>query len=132
MGAWGYKSFENDDALDFVWNVEQSGMDAIQHALQMATGPSDVYLEAPEACAALAAAEFVAAKKTGNTDRLPEESAELLKKVKASPDVTADAKKAVSRVLQNSELRELWEEGKDGDDFNIWHDDVLVLLERLQ
>jgi len=129
MGAWGHKSFENDDALDFVWQFEESGMSAVESAFTLAVNPPDDYLEAPDACAALAAAEFVAAKKTGNVDRLMDDHVELLQKIDVSPKLIGDAKNAVGRVLQNSELRELWEEG---DEINIWHDDVLVLLERLQ
>ena len=129
MGAWGHKSFENDDALDFVWQFEESGMSAIESAFKLAINPPDDYLEAPEASAALAAAEFVAAKKTGQTDRLVHDHVDLIEKIDASPKLIGDSKNAVSRVLQNSELRELWEES---DELNIWHDDVLVLLERLK
>ena len=129
MGAWGHKSFENDDALDFVWQFEESGMSAIESAFTLAINPPDDYLEAPEASAALAAAEYVAAKKTGQTDRLIHDHVDLVEKIESSPKLIGDAKNAVSRILQNSELRELWEES---DELNIWHDDVLVLLERLK
>ncbi|MEM7327333.1 MAG: DUF4259 domain-containing protein [Pseudomonadota bacterium] len=129
MGAWGHRSFENDDALDLVWSVEEQGIGAIEVALKGALIPPGDYLEAPEASAAIAAAEFVAAKKTGNADRLQGENIKLLDSFDVSPKLIADSKAAVGRVLQNSELRELWTEA---DDFSAWHDDVLLLLERLQ
>ncbi len=129
MGAWGHRSFENDDALDFIWSVEENGVGAIEVALNAALISRDEYLEAPEACAAIAAAELVAAKRSGITDRLQDNDIKLLDSFEAPPKLIADAKAAVGRVLQDSELRELWSET---DEFNTWHDDVLVLLERLK
>ena len=129
MGAWGHRSFENDDALDFIWSVEENGVGAIEVALNAALISRDEYLEAPEACAAIAAAELVAAKRSGITDRLQDNDIKLLDSFEAPPKLISDAKAAVGRVLQDSELRELWSET---DEFNTWHDDVLVLLERLK
>lgn len=53
MGAWGIKSFENDDASDWLYDLEESDdPSVIQKALQL----DMAYLEAPECCNALASA----------------------------------------------------------------------------
>jgi hypothetical protein len=60
MGAWGFGSFDNDDAADWIFELEESsGVTALVSAFK-AIKP-DRYLEAPECSVALAAAEVVAA-----------------------------------------------------------------------
>lgn len=71
MGAWGSGSFDNDDALDWVNDLEGSkGTAVIEFALQAVLDESD-YLEAPECSAALCAAEVVAALKGAPGQGLP-------------------------------------------------------------
>lgn len=134
MGAWGIKSFQNDDALDWLASLEQEGAEQIRltfsAVLQEAT--EDNYIEAPTACDALAAAELVAAAHTGMHDRLEPPMRALLEPVAGSitsGDTIELAKKCVRLVLsEGSELRELWEETKD---FDAWQADVSGLLQRL-
>jgi len=55
MGAWGVKTFENDDSSDWLYDLEESNdLSVIEAALN--EGGSD-YIEAPEGCNILAAAE---------------------------------------------------------------------------
>lgn len=64
MGAWGTGVYENDDALDWTYELEENGFSAIVGAFaQVATGE---YLECPEVCGALAAADVVARMRNGD------------------------------------------------------------------
>lgn len=61
MGAWGVGSFENDDAGDFLGDVTDSGdLSLIREALDNVLTSTE-YVEAPDACMAIVAAEVVAA-----------------------------------------------------------------------
>lgn len=130
MGAWGYGSFDNDDALDWVNELERSeDLSAITRALDAVTDNSADYLEAPDCSVALAAAEVVAALAGNPSPSLPEEVTQWLcvhKDVDA--DTVSKAKRAVNIVLLNSELKELWEES---DEFERWRAVVTDLLCRL-
>lgn len=50
MGAWGVGSFENDDAMDFIAELQAGGISVVRDALQeVAELGTDDYLEAPMA-----------------------------------------------------------------------------------
>ena len=133
MGAWGFGSFDNDDALDWVNDFECSGVVAVDQALtQVCELADDEYLEAPEASNAIAAAEFVAAARDHNLSRLPEEALAVFTRLKLPLDGTPlldKARRAVERVLRQSELEELWDESSDAD---AWRNDLERLLARLK
>lgn len=136
MGAWGHGSFENDDALDWVYALEADGVEAIRSALA-AVLEADGYVEAPEASMALAAAEVVAALRLRPAADLPEEvtawvAAHAALDPMAVGDLARLADGAVARVLapEDSELYELWYEG--GDDVgDPWRQTLTALRERL-
>jgi hypothetical protein len=67
MGAWGYLAFENDDALDWLEELETGGADVVRQALAKA---GDRYVEAPDGATAIAAAEVTSASQ-GNRGELP-------------------------------------------------------------
>jgi hypothetical protein len=69
MGVWGYLPFENDDALDWLEELEAGGSDVIRQALAKA---GDRYVEAPDGAVALAAAEVTAASQGNPLGDLPE------------------------------------------------------------
>lgn len=69
MGVWGYLPFENDDALDWLEELEAGGSDVIRQALAKA---DDRYVEAPDGAVALAAAEVTAASQGNPLGDLPE------------------------------------------------------------
>ena len=130
MGAWGTGSFENDDALDWMGDLAESGDAAAVESALKVVAESTGYLEAPEGSAALAAAEVVAALRGQPAGDLPEEVALFTRgRARPSPELVATARAAVERVLQDSELRELWEET---DDFETWQAGVADLVRRLQ
>jgi hypothetical protein len=69
MGVWGYLPFENDDALDWLEELEAGGSDVFRQALAKA---GDRYVEAPDGAVALAAAEVTAASQGNPLGDLPE------------------------------------------------------------
>jgi hypothetical protein len=114
-GAWGPRSFENDDALDFVQLCIASKSNApIAAALQAAIKPGAI--EAPDGAAAVVASELVAAAK-GKPSELPKELGDWLKQQPKQEiaKFSALAIKALARVKDPdaSELRQLWQESDD-------------------
>jgi hypothetical protein len=135
MGAWGTSSFENDDALDFIVRLEREGEIAIRAALDDVTGAdAREYLEAPEASSAIAASEVVAAARDGDASRLPKAAQDWLDghgDNLATPALLALAHRGVERVLMQSELKELWEEGGADGQSKAWSNGVRRLIARL-
>jgi hypothetical protein len=129
-GAWGAGSFDNDDALDWAQAFEaKPGMSALVAALEAVTGSG--YLEAPEGSAAIAAAEVLAAVAGKPSPKLP---ADLAAWARKQPKESALqqlplARKAVERIArgEDSELRELWQEG----DAAAWQASIAELEARL-
>jgi len=130
MGAWGHQAFENDDALDWVADLEAADdLSPCLEALDAIPMKADDYVEAPAAALALAAAEVVAALLGHPTRSLPNEvSAWVAGQQAVKLAVLNNAKRTVKRVLQNSELLELWKGSKD---FAKWKACVEDLLKRL-
>ena len=129
MGAWGHGNFENDDAADWLLQLEESeGLDVVASALEAVGG--DDYLEAPECTVGLAAAEVVAALIGYPAQALPEEVASWLVGRSIEPDdpLVNEARDAVARIGGDSELSELWQETDDYDD---WKAVLSDLTERL-
>ena len=130
MGAWGLGSFENDDALDWVIDLEStSDMTLISDTLSVVNESEEDYLDASDSSFPIVAAEVVAALGGKPADELPDEVVKWVQgKGEPGPDLVSGAKQAISAVLDSSELKELWEET---DEFEIWVNDVESLLERL-
>jgi hypothetical protein len=136
MGAWGAGSFENDDALDLVDRLQREGEAAIRAALEDVTGLGERdYLEAPEASAAIAAAEVVAAVHDAGVSRLPETAQEWVDTHRdgiVAPPLLPLARRALERVLKGSELKDLWEEGGVSAEALAWTNGVRHLMQRLE
>ena len=133
MGAWGHRNFENDSAMDFVGDFLESPTEtALSDALAIVIDASaeEQYIEVEEASAALAAAEMVAAANGRGSSDFPQELSALLKKTGFVPNekLMKKARKAVSVVLKESELQELWAESGEP---NEWQDVQTDLLARL-
>jgi Domain of unknown function (DUF4259) len=139
MGAWETGNFGNDDAMDFVGDItETNGKDLILSAIQAIINNTD-YIESSDCCTALAAIEFIAAAKGNACDDFPEEAEEWLSKNKLMPftkggfmgigakevDVITLSSKAIEKIKTESELKELWEESGE---FEEW----LEILEGLK
>lgn len=133
-GTWEAGSFDNDDALDWVWELSESDdLSLVEDAL-LAAVETTGYLEAPTASVAIAAAEVVAVLRGYPRPGLP---ADVTSWVLAHPhtvsdDLLATARAAVNRVqdIETSELAELWSESDEM--MEEWRLDLAKLLKRLQ
>lgn len=125
MGAWGSGPFDNDDAGDWVYSLEDSGVSALRAALELDGG----YVEAPEAAAAVAASAVVALAR-GLSVESTEEVSDWLEDADTEEvrSLTGAAVSALGRVLEGSELAELYDES--GDD--SWRDQVNALRDGLR
>ena len=128
MGAWGTAAFDNDDASDWVYELETDGIAAVDAALTEALRSSD--LEGPTDVNAIAAAEVVAAARGRPVDGLREDIEALASGLAASvtPAHATRARSAVERVLAGSEVAELW--GETDDDAE-WRGLLADLIQRL-
>jgi len=128
MGAWGYLPFENDDALDWMEDLEAGGAQVVRQALAKA---GDRYVEAPQGAVALAAAEVTAATQGNPLGDLPENVTDWV--TAHGAEITAEdvemALEAVERVAgDQSELAELWDDADEPE----WRDSLDDLAERLR
>jgi hypothetical protein len=118
MGAWSYESFGNDDACDWIAQLEDyDDLGFVESTLDVVLAVGDDYLEAPEACEAIAAAEVVARLqgRSGSKDSGSETVDAWVERVKLqpSPILIDKARRALDRILtEPSELLELWEEAE--------------------
>ena len=134
MGAWGYGSFDNDDASDFLADVTQGGDASLLREAIDNVVTSTEYVEAPDACQALVAAEVIAAALGRSTAAAERQDGLHHWLVRVRPQVdeslVAAASDALARILApNSELRELWEAS---DDFFEWRTTVAELRQQLR
>jgi hypothetical protein len=129
MGAWSHESFENDDARDWVGELEGAeDTEPIVEAFE-AVLEADDYLEAPEASMGLAAAEVVAALLGRPAAKLPDEVTSWVEgKGPPKPALVKKAQRVVKRILKDSELKDLWAESEDS---AKWQQEVEGLLRRL-
>lgn len=137
MGAWGTGSFENDDAMDWVAQV-QSTADVAKPFERLKTDTDaydqeeDLGLDLVFASQLIAAAEVVAMMMGRKIPSFPDD---LANRIGDSHDVDAllfhQARNAVLHVTRHSELAELWEESAEGDAENEWLAEITGLVERL-
>jgi hypothetical protein len=128
MGAWGAGSFDNDDAIDWLWDLQDARdlapIDAAFSAVMTGEAP-----DAPTAWTGIAAAEVVAAINGQPVADPPGEIVDWLAAAapRADPALTGRARAAVQRIRSSSGLKELWEES----DPTEWYGHVDGLLLRL-
>lgn len=130
MGTWGLQSFENDEAMDWVWELTDSEQfAAIEDAFAAVTDEAEDYLEATPCSIAVAAAEVVAALNGRPSPHLPKGVTSWMKgKPAPGSALLAQAKQAITIVAAESELQELWAESGN---LNEWLAIIRDLEERL-
>jgi hypothetical protein len=129
MGAWSHESFGNDDAMDWIAELEAEGLPAASGALAAIEEIAPEYLEAPICASALAAAEVVAGLRGRPAAQLPQEVRQWIAENPGDPgELAAVAQRAVDAIASKSELRELWEESGE---FETWRAAVADLRARL-
>ncbi|MFX0062804.1 MAG: DUF4259 domain-containing protein [Candidatus Hermodarchaeota archaeon] len=127
MGAWDVGTFDNDDASDWLYELEDTkGFDLLNKVLSAVTDEAKVLAEG-ECSVALAAAEVVAALKGKPSLNLPEEISKWVKNNSAevSDDLLYKALEALILIKEESELKDFWVESEN---FEAW----LMVLEDLQ
>jgi hypothetical protein len=130
MGTWGTGTFEDDDALDWAWELEEfPDLGVVQAALE-AIDRSSAYLEAPDCTSALAAAEVVAALCGQPAEGLPEGVSAWVAAHSTLPPAALKplALRVVQRILERSELRDLW---RESDGFAAWSSHVQGVARRV-
>ncbi len=131
MGAWGIGHFDNDEAGDWAWELEEAKSPApVIMAFDEIDACSD-YLDAGAGCIGLAAAEAVAASIGKPAADLPDDVARSVSAwpAPADPGLVARARSVVDKILAaDSELRQLWEETNE---FDAWQSKVADLRSRL-
>lgn len=132
MGTWGPGNFDNDAAQDWLYDFGENDFRLIDRTLAgVAAMIAADELDAVEAQEVLAAAECVAAAAGFPPDDPPQQLAEWLAEnspMRVKPEYVEMARRAVARVLAQSELRELWLESEE---FAGWETAVLTLQSRL-
>lgn len=131
MGAWGVGSFENDDAIDWVIELEDAkGFQFLADAFEIVLDQKDDLPEAPDCSVAICAAEVTAGLLGNPSDDLSEE---VLEWMEGQPDPSSAllslATNALNVILKRSELKSLWQKT---DDYDEWRELVLDLRDRLE
>jgi hypothetical protein len=132
MGAWGAGSFENDDALDWVAELEESrGLKVVKKTLREVLDAGDGYLEANAASRGIAAAEVVAGLNDAPGDDLPEEVENWIEEQRdrTTVDLSPLALEALARIRTKCELFDLWKEKPES---QSWIEGLSKLEERLR
>lgn len=134
MGSWGYKTFEDDTALDWLGTFRKHpSLEALTSAFRDALSeecPNDL-----AAAAALGAAEVVAAinrKAIGclSPDKNEPAAAWAAKQPPPSAELRASATAAVRHVFEKSELRDIWADAGPKS-LQSWQAEIDSLIERL-
>lgn len=133
-GAWDVGPFDNDDALDFVYELADSKS---YRMVWSAFGPcmraKDSYLDSWDGSRAVAAAALVAANLSGDTSAVPEEIRDWISAKSWAADVklvgTAEVCMKTVTNAETSELAELW---ADSGLFDDWKATITAIEESLQ
>ncbi len=131
MGAWGAGSFDNDDACDWINDLSNSKNETIIYQAIETINSSDGYIEAPECSIAIAAVEVILAIYGKSTEKFPDEIKEFIDTIESKPNRESinDAIKALSRIKTDSELKELWGENNEN---NQWQNNVNYMINKLK
>jgi hypothetical protein len=128
MGAWGFLPFENDDAMDWLDELEAGDAEVVRGALAHA---GDGYVQAPEGSVAIAAAEVTSAAQGNPPGDLPENAASWVTAhgLEIGPEDVELALQVVERIAgEDSELAELWDDADEPE----WREALADLSERLR
>lgn len=137
MGTWGTGYFEDDSALDFMNDIEQSTDPKRMIVKAFDTAIKSDYIESDEGTAVIVSAAYVDRQVNGTRFTL-ENNGEPFE-VDTFPDrhpeqdfldLKGKAVSALARILgENSEINELWAENDE--EYPAWRDGVQQLMARL-
>ncbi|AJY76738.1 DUF4259 domain-containing protein [Paenibacillus beijingensis] len=129
MGAWGYGNFENDIVLDWVEDLlDTQDLRLISESIN--TVLDDSYLDAATASIAVGAIEILAAMQNRpGTEDYDDELEDWINQHKGQgTNLLVTANEALGKILTISELKELWQESENYED---WVKTIKELEERL-
>jgi hypothetical protein len=130
MGTWSAKPFGNDTALDWLNLLKQSADEAVLLRTFETALDQSVVPDADAAAEAIAAAQVVLAAFSEPMGKLPSEARKWVVRMGYVPSKLSLSKatSAISRCLEDSELRDLWHESGT---FSRWEKEVLAQLTEL-
>lgn len=130
MADWGVGIYENDDAMDWVYDlVESSGLSRLKKALDVVVQDRGGSLELADYRVALAAADIIAGLDGDMNPHLPEEVEDWINLMNRSAvGLKEDAWEVVRGIAEDSVLRSRIQAGGD---FAQWEKIMKGLLERL-
>lgn len=134
MGTWAVGSFDNDDAADWAFGLEEArDLSLVETTVDKAIAAAD-YLEAPDAAEALAAIEVIARLQGNWGERSPYsepvDNWVEANKLVPSGELLAKALQVLDLIVgENSELNELWQES---DEYADWVAAVAELRSRVR
>jgi len=131
MSVWGSGIFENDDALDWIYDLADSGtFSRVVSALDVILKNKENDLDISDCRIALAAAEIVAAMSGDPSLDLPEEAEEWIgEKVLENEKIREKAEMAVKLIQNRSELKSSWEKSAN---YSAWQATLIDLQKRLE
>jgi hypothetical protein len=131
MGAWDIGSFDNDDALDWVFELEKvRDFSILEEAFETVIDQKGDMPDATDCSIALCAAEVLAGLLDNPVSDVPDEVLEWIEdKPEPSEELIKLGLKAIAVILDESELKELWLEA---DEYQDWEDNVTSLVENLK
>jgi hypothetical protein len=131
MSVWGTGIFENDDSLDWIYDLADAGsLTHVSAALDVIIRNKDGFPEVFDCRIALAAAEIIAAMHGDPTPDLPEEAEEWIgDRILENEKLRTNAENAVAIILGKSELKEKLERSEN---FEKWQKEILDLKKRLE
>lgn len=137
MGTWGTGYFEDDAALDFMNDIEQSSDPKRMLAKAFDSAIKSDYIESDEGSAVIVAATYVDRQVNGT--KFTTESNDAPLDVDTFPDrhpdqnfldLKAKAVSALARILgDNSEINEVWAENDE--EYSTWREGIQQLIGRL-
>lgn len=134
MGAWDYGFFDNDTALDWVSELEDSDNPKAFFKRAFSNALKSTYLDQDDAHAVTVSASYIDyilnGTNYGEDNEIFVDFVNLHPKLKVD-DLRGEAIKALQRVIgDNSELNELWSENKE--DYQHWKSTIEELIGRLK
>lgn len=132
MGAWGHRTFQDDSACDWVYDLE-AAEDPLQFLDESLTPEDTDYIEYDDGCAILGACETIYGIKHESREPQAEAFTKWVDNHK-SLDVSSLVPKAITAVQsvlgEDSELNELWSENPEF--YSQWRARIEELIAGLQ
>jgi len=131
MSIWGPGVFDNDDALDWLYDLAETGsIGRVSAALDVVLSNNSDELELADGHIALAAAEVVAALHGSAGSDQPEEVEECVgDKTLTDDELRAKAEKVVHQIMEHSPVKNNWIEDEK---YETWEKIQQDLLRRLE